>query len=77
MSQFKWDDPLLLDAALTDDERMVRDAAHEYCRGKLLPRVLEANRHERFDREIITKWARWASSARPCPRSTAAPDSTR
>lgn len=55
MSQFKWDDPLLLDAALTDDERMVRDAAHEYCRGKLLPRVLEANRHERFDREIMNE----------------------
>jgi len=55
MSQFKWDDPLLLDTALTDDERMVRDAAHEYCRGKLLPRVLEANRHERFDREIMNE----------------------
>ncbi len=55
MSQFKWDDPLLLDDALTDDERMVRDAAHEYCRGKLLPRVLEANRHERFDREIMNE----------------------
>ncbi|HEX5514785.1 MAG TPA: acyl-CoA dehydrogenase [Gammaproteobacteria bacterium] len=55
MSQFKWDDPLLLDPALTDEERMVRDAAHEYCRGKLLPRVLEANRHERFDREIMNE----------------------
>src|SRR5690606_33041007 len=55
MSQFKWDDPLLLDDALTDDERMVRDAAHEYCRGKLLPRVLEANRHERFDRVIMNE----------------------
>jgi glutaryl-CoA dehydrogenase len=55
MGTFKWEDPLLLDGVLTDEERMVRDAAHEYCRGKLLPRVLEANRHERFDREIMNE----------------------
>ena len=39
---FHWDDPLLLDQQLTDDERMVRDAAHAYCQDKLAPRVLEA-----------------------------------
>lgn len=55
MSQFKWEDPLLLDAALTDEERMVRDAAHEYCRDKLLSRVIQANRHENFDRDIMTE----------------------
>ena len=55
MSTFKWEDPLLLDAALTDEERMVRDAAHEYCRDKLLSRVIQANRHENFDREIMTE----------------------
>src|SRR5690606_12481326 len=55
MSRFTWDDPLLLETALTDEERMVRDSAHEYCQTKLMPRVLEANRHERFDREIMTE----------------------
>ena len=50
---FKWDDALLLDNQLTDEERMIRDAAHTYCREKLLPRVLMANRHETFDREIM------------------------
>ena len=53
MSAFKWDDPLLLDAQLSDAEKMVRDAARAYCQEKLMPRVLEANRRERFDREIL------------------------
>ncbi|WKD48262.1 acyl-CoA dehydrogenase [Microbulbifer spongiae] len=48
-----WDDILLLDQQLTDEERMVRDAAREYCQSKLMPRILEANRHEIFDREIL------------------------
>lgn len=52
---FQWDDALLLDEQLTDEERMIRDAARDYCQGKLLPRVLEANRHERFDREIMNE----------------------
>ena len=46
---FAWDDPLLLDAQLTDDERMIRDSARAYCQDKLMPRVLEANRHEKTD----------------------------
>ena len=53
MSAFRWDDPLSLDGELTDAEKMVRDAARAYCQGKLMPRVLEANRKERFDREIF------------------------
>jgi glutaryl-CoA dehydrogenase len=52
---FAWDDPFLLDDQLTDEERMVRDAARDYCQGRLQPRVLEANRHERFDRAIMTE----------------------
>ncbi|GAB3267514.1 acyl-CoA dehydrogenase [Chitinimonas naiadis] len=52
---FQWDDALLLDEQLTEDERMIRDAARDYCQGRLQPRVLEANRHERFDREIMTE----------------------
>ena len=53
--QFDWQDPLLLDEILTGDERQVRDAAAAYCQERLLPRVLEGNRHERFDRAILTE----------------------
>ncbi|MDP1536461.1 MAG: acyl-CoA dehydrogenase [Burkholderiales bacterium] len=52
---FQWDDPLLLEDLLTDEERMVRDTAHAYCRDKLMPRVVEANRHEKFHREIMNE----------------------
>ncbi len=52
---FKWDDPLRLDGQLTEDERAIRDAAHDYCQDKLMPRVLEANRHEKFDRAIMNE----------------------
>lgn len=50
---FNWEDPLLFDEMLADEERMVRDSAQAYCQDKLMPRVLEANRHEIFDREIM------------------------
>ncbi|MDB5803687.1 MAG: acyl-CoA dehydrogenase [Betaproteobacteria bacterium] len=50
---FKWDDPLLLDEQLTEDERMVRDAARDYCQSRLEPRVLEAFRHEKTDPAIF------------------------
>ncbi len=53
---FQWADPLLLEDQLSQDERMIRDAARAYCQDKLMPRVLEANRHERFDREIMTEF---------------------
>jgi glutaryl-CoA dehydrogenase len=52
---FKWEDPLLLEDQLSEEERMVRDSAHDYCQEKLQPRVLEANRHEKFDREILNE----------------------
>ncbi len=52
---FKWDDALLLDDQLTDDERMIRDQAHAYCQEKLMPRVLQANREEIFHREIMNE----------------------
>jgi glutaryl-CoA dehydrogenase len=50
---FSWQDPLLLEQQLTQDERMVRDAAHDYCQGKLAPRILDAFRHERTDQSIF------------------------
>jgi glutaryl-CoA dehydrogenase len=52
---FKWEDPLLLDEQLSEEERMVRDTARDYAQDKLTPRVKEANRHERFDREIMNE----------------------
>ena len=55
IARFTWEDPLLLDPELTDDERMIRDAAHAYCQEKLQTRVLEANRHEIFHREIMSE----------------------
>ena len=56
LGPFKWDDPLLLDEQLTEDERAIRDAAHEFCQGNLFTRILEAHRHERFDRAIIPEF---------------------
>jgi glutaryl-CoA dehydrogenase len=50
---FNWEDPLLLDSQLTDDERMVREAAYTYCQEKLAPRVLQAFRHEKMDVSIF------------------------
>jgi glutaryl-CoA dehydrogenase len=52
---FQWQDPLLLDEALSEDERMVRDNVRRYCQEKLQPRILKAHREERFDREILTE----------------------
>jgi glutaryl-CoA dehydrogenase len=54
-ASFKWDDPLLLDEQLEEDERLVRDTAQAYAQDKLMPRILEANRHERFDRAIFNE----------------------
>jgi glutaryl-CoA dehydrogenase len=50
---FVWEDPLLLDQQLTEDERMVRDAARAYCQDRLATRVLEAFRHEKTDPKIF------------------------
>jgi len=52
-ARFAWDDPLLLNDQLTDEERMVRDAARAYCQDKLAPRVLDAFRHEKTDPAIF------------------------
>jgi glutaryl-CoA dehydrogenase len=52
-AKFHWEDPLLLDQQLTEEERMVRDAARAYAQDKLMPRVLEAFRHEKTDPAIF------------------------
>ena len=50
---FNWQDPFLLDQQLTEDERMVREAAQAYCQDKLLPRVTEAFRNSHTDVAIF------------------------
>ncbi|MBC7781585.1 MAG: acyl-CoA dehydrogenase [Proteobacteria bacterium] len=50
---FTWDDPFLLEDQLTGDERAIRDATREYAQAKLMPRIVEMNRHETFDRAIL------------------------
>ncbi len=50
---FVWQDPLLLEQQLAQEERMVRDAAHQYCQGKLAPRILEAFRLEKTDTKVF------------------------
>lgn len=52
---FNWEDPLSLDSLLSEEERMIRDTARQYCQEKLMPRVLMANREEVFHPEIMTE----------------------
>jgi glutaryl-CoA dehydrogenase len=52
---FNWDDAFLLEDQLTDDERMIRDTARDYCQSKLAPRVIEAYARETTDRAIFTE----------------------
>jgi glutaryl-CoA dehydrogenase len=53
---FDWKDPMFLDQQLSDEERLIRDAAYDYCQDKLMPRVKQANRDETFDREIMNEF---------------------
>lgn len=53
--EFNWQDPLLLDSVLSEEERIIRDSAHQYCQEQLFPRVLDANRNEIFHREIMNE----------------------
>ena len=50
---FQWDDPLLLETQLTDEEKMIRDTARQYAQEKLAPRIRDWNRHETFDRVVM------------------------
>lgn len=52
---FDWQDPLSLSSMLTEEERMLRDSAHDFCQERLMTRVLEANRNEHFDRDIMSE----------------------
>src|SRR5262245_42745854 len=50
-----WADPLLLEDQLTDEERKLSHAVRAYCAERLLPRIVEAARNERFDREVVAE----------------------
>lgn len=54
---FDWEDPLRMESLLTDDERMIRNSARDYAQKRLLPRILQANRHERFDVSVMKEMA--------------------
>ena len=54
-ARFKWEDPFMLEDQLSDDERAIQEAAHQFCQDKLQTRVLMAARHEKFDREIMNE----------------------
>lgn len=52
---FMWDDPLLLSDQLSEEERLIQESTAEFAQQSLIPRVLEANRQEKFDREIMNE----------------------
>ena len=54
---FRWDDPLLIEDLLSDEERMIRDAARQYAQEKLMPRIVSANRNETFDLAVMKELA--------------------
>ncbi len=53
--QFNWQDPFHFSAMLTEEERLIAQTAQQYCQERLMPRILEANRHEHFHRDIMTE----------------------
>lgn len=53
-AEFDWSDPFLLEDQLTEEERMIRDAAEGFCQDKLLPGIIEATRNRHFDRSVMT-----------------------
>ncbi|KAH6562437.1 hypothetical protein BASA50_000288 [Batrachochytrium salamandrivorans] len=54
-AKFNYTDPFNLESLLTDEEKLVRDTARQYCQSKLLPRVIDAYRNEHFDRQIMSE----------------------
>lgn len=56
---FDWADPMLFNEQLTEEERLIQDTAHDFSQNKLMPRVLEANRNEVFDREIMNEFGKF------------------
>ena len=55
MTAFRWDDPLSLDGQLSAEEILIRDTARRFARDELLPGIVQANRYETFDPEIMRR----------------------
>lgn len=53
MNRFQWDDPFLFETQLNEEEKLIRETAYRYAQDKLMPRILEANRHETYDLAIF------------------------
>ena len=53
---FQWQDPFDLDAQLSEEERMVRDSVRDFCENELMPGIIQANRSENFDTQIMTRF---------------------
>ncbi len=53
---FNWQDPFAFNTLLTEEERMIQQAAQDYCQEQLMPRILQANRHEHFDVDIMREF---------------------
>ena len=62
IAKFDWADPMFFNEQLSEEERLIRDTARDYCQEKLMPRVLEANRNERYDRDIMDEFAEMGMS---------------
>ena len=50
---FRWEDPLDLESELNEEEHLIRDSARDFCQEQLMPRIREANRHEKVDRDVF------------------------
>ncbi len=74
-TRFDWQDPFFLDAQLGEEERLIRDAARDYCQARLMPRVLQANRREQFDRTIMNELGELGLLGATLPEQYAAPGS--
>ncbi|KAJ9048327.1 hypothetical protein DSO57_1036170 [Entomophthora muscae] len=57
--KYDWTDPLDLESQLTDEEKLMRDSARDYCQEKLMPRVTAGFRNENFDRDIMSEMGNW------------------
>ena len=51
--EMSWSDPLVSEDQITSDEKMIQSSVKKYCQDKLMPRIVEENRHEKFNPEII------------------------
>lgn len=57
-SEFNWQDPLMLEDLLSEEERLIRDTAKDFCQSDLMPGIISANRHETFDSEVLRAMGR-------------------